>query len=210
MMGKNRYRDLLIIGAGGHGKVVADIAENMDCYKSIIFADADENIKTCMGYEVIRELDLEEGFLQERDIIVAIGNSVTRKKICEELLAKGLFLPTLIHPNATVAETARIGCGSVVMAGAVINADAVIGHACIINTSSSVDHDCRVGDYCHISVGAHLAGTVAIGAHTWVGMGACVNNNLSICEQCTIGAGAVVVKSIATPGVYVGVPAKKR
>ena len=210
MMGKNRNRDLLIIGAGGHGKVVADIAENMDCYKSIIFADDDENIKSCMGYEVIRVRDLEESFLQKRDIIVAVGNSVTRKKFCEELLAKGLFLPTLIHPKAMVAETARIGCGSVVMAGAVINADAVIGRACIINTSSSVDHDCRVGDYCHISVGAHLAGTVAIGAHTWVGMGACVNNNLSICEQCTIGAGAVVVKSIATPGVYVGVPAKKR
>lgn len=208
MMGKNKNQDLLIIGAGGHGKVVADIAENMGCYRSIVFADADENIKSCMGYEVIREQDLEESFLQERDIIVAVGNSVTREKICKKMLAKGLFLPTLIHPSATMAESASIGCGSVVMAGAVINPGAVIGCACIINTASSIDHDCRVGNYCHISVGAHLAGTVTIGSHTWVGIGACVSNNLTVCEQCTIGAGAVVVKNIATPGIYVGIPAK--
>lgn len=210
MAGKNKHQDLLIIGAGGHGKVVADIAERMGCYQSIVFADADETIQSCMGYEVLREQDLEESFLRKRDIFVAVGNSKTRQKICGEMLRKGFFLPTLIHPDAVVARTASIGSGSVVMAGAVVNADAVIGCSCIMNTASSVDHDCRVGDYCHISVGAHLAGTVAVGEHTWIGIGACVNNNLTICDGCMIGAGAVVIKDIVTPGTYVGVPARAR
>ncbi len=210
MAGKTKNQDLLIIGAGGHGKVVADIAEKMGCYQSIIFADADETISSCMGYEVLREQDLEDNFLRKRDIIVAVGNSVTREKICKEMLEKGFFLPTLIHPDATVARTASIGIGSVVMAQAVINADAAIGCSCIINTASSIDHDCRVGDYCHVSVGAHLAGTVTIGAHTWIGIGACVNNNLMICDRCMIGAGAVVINNIVTPGTYVGVPARAR
>lgn len=114
---------------------------------------------------------------------------------------------TLIHPNATVADSAQIGVGSVVMAGAVINPYAKLGKGCIVNTCDSVDHDCEVRDYVHVAVGAHLCGTVSIGEYTWVGAGATVSNNISICPECMIGAGAVVVKNIEEAGAYVEVPA---
>lgn len=195
---------LIIIGASGHGKVVADIAA-LNGYKDIVFLDNDPEIKACAGYPVlgpdtmISELD--------GDVFIAVGKSETRKKLMER--DKTRSFPALVHPSAVVAKSAEVGVGSVVMAGAVINPGAQIGKGCIINTSSSVDHDCMVGDYVHISVGAHLSGTVVVGTGTWIGTGAIVSNNVNICGGCMIGAGAVVIKDIDEPGTYVGVPAKQ-
>ena len=193
---------LIIIGASGHGKVVADIAA-LNGYKDIVFLDDDESIRECAGYPVIgKSAEAPDG-----EIFVAVGNADTRKRLME--LYKDRVLPVLIHPNAVVAEGVEISVGSVVMAGAVINPGARIGKGCIINTSSSVDHDCIVEDFCHISVGAHLSGTVVVGTGTWIGTGAIVSNNINICGGCMIGAGAVVIKDIDEPGTYVGVPAKE-
>jgi len=194
---------LIIIGASGHGKVVADIAV-LNGYKDIVFLDDDDSVKECAGYPVIgKSTEAPDG-----EIFVAVGNADTRKRLME--LYKDRVLPVLIHPNAVVAEGVEISVGSVVMAGAVINPGARIGKGCIINTSSSVDHDCMVGNYVHISVGAHLSGTVVIGTGTWIGTGAIVSNNVNICGGCMIGAGAVVIKDIGEPGTYIGVPAKKK
>lgn len=193
---------LIIIGASGHGKVVADIAA-LNGYKDIVFLDDDENIKECAGYHVIgKSTEASDG-----EVFVAVGNAETRKRLME--LYKDRVLPLLIHPNAVVADGVEIGNGTVVMAGAVINPGAQIGKGCIINTSSSVDHDCILEDFCHVSVGAHLSGTVVVGMGTWIGAGATVINNVNICAGCMIGAGAVVIKDINEPGTYVGVPAKK-
>lgn len=205
-----KNKNLLIIGAGGHGKVVADIAKATGEYQKIIFSDCDDSIKECMGYPVIQETELKEIIGKDFDVIIAIGNSTIRARIQEELRKEGYFIPTLIHPQTVVSSRAIIGEGTVVMAGSVVNAEAKIGRGCILNTASSVDHDCVVGDFCHISVGAHLAGTVIVGTHTWIGIGACVNNNLNICEKCVIGAGAVVVNDIQSSGTYIGVPASKK
>lgn len=197
-------RKLAIIGASGHGKVVADIAKKND-YKEIVFLDDEESIHKCGGYPVIgnsskaRELDA--------DIIVGIGNAGIRKRI-QESVPEGK-LTTLIHPDAVIAEDVTIGSGTVVMAGAVINPGVRIGKGCIVNTCSSVDHDCVVGDYVHIAVGSHLCGTVFVGSETWIGAGATVSNNISICSECMIGAGAVIVKNIDTVGIYMGVPARR-
>ncbi len=207
MFGKSKNKNLLIIGAGGHGKVAADIAENMKCYDNIIFADANKSIDKCMGYPVFYEQELSDAIYEQYDTFVAVGNSAAREKVTLRLLERGCFIPTLVHPKAVIARTVTLGEGTVVMAGAVINPDASIGKSCIINTGSSVDHDCKVGDYCHVSVGAHLAGTVSVGEHTWIGAGACINNNLSICPGCMIGSGAMVTKSIEDSGIYIGVPA---
>lgn len=193
---------LIIIGASGHGKVVADIAA-LNGYKDIVFLDDDESIRECAGYPVIgKSTEAPDG-----EIFVAVGNADTRKQLME--LYKDRVLPVLIHPNAVVAEGVEISVGSVVMAGAVINPGARIGKGCIINTSSSVDHDCIVEDFCHVSVGAHLSGTVMVGTATWIGTGAIVSNNINICGGCMVGAGAVVIKNISEPGTYVGVPARK-
>ena len=197
-------RKLAIIGASGHGKVVADIARRKG-YKEIVFLDDNDSIHECGGYPVIGKSS-EAGTI-DADIIVGIGNAGIRKRIQESVPEEKLV--TLIHPDAVIAEDVAIGVGTVVMAGAVINSGASIGKACIINTCSSVDHDCKVGDYVHISVGSHLCGTVSVGSGTWIGAGATVSNNISICPDCMIGAGAVIVKNIDSAGTYMGVPARR-
>lgn len=195
---------LIIIGASGHGKVVADIAA-LNGYKDIVFLDNDSNIKNCAGYPVLGPDTMTSEL--DGDVFIAVGNAETRKKLMERDANRNFTV--LIHPSAVIAKSAEVGAGSVAMAGAVINPGAQIGKGCIINTSSSVDHDCVVGDYVHISVGAHLSGTVVVGTGTWIGTGAIVSNNVNICGGCMIGAGAVVIKDINEPGTYVGVPARK-
>lgn len=192
---------LIIIGASGHGKVVADIVV-LNGYKDIVFLDDDESIKECAGWPVVgKSTEAPEG-----EVFVAVGNAETRKRLME--LYEGRKQPVLIHPSAVVAEGAEIGAGTVVMAGSVINPGVRIGRGVIVNTSSSIDHDCFVGDYSHISVGAHLCGTVKVEDNVWVGAGSTISNNVNICSNTTIGAGAVVIADIKERGTYVGVPAK--
>lgn len=195
-------KEIIIIGAGGHGKVVADIAELVG-YKKINFLDDSDNFNP----RVIGKTDDFEKYIKKADFFVAIGNSKVRERITKKLTDNGANVATLIHPMAAVSKSAKIGKGVAVMAGAVINADSIIGDGAIVNTCASVDHDCVIGDYCHIAVGAHICGTVTVGRHTWVGAGATVINNVNICADCMIGAGAVIVKNIDASGVYKGLPA---
>lgn len=200
---------LLIIGASGHGKVIADIALKMNKWKSIAFLDDDESIKSSMGIAVIGKSADAFKYIKDYDIFVAIGNNVTREKIQEKLEAEGANIPTLVHPNAVIGEQVKFGNGTVVMAGVVINCCTEIGKGCIINTGSTIDHDNLIEDYVHISPGVHTAGTVKIGKGTWLGVGSKVSNNLNIISGCKVGAGAVVVKDITEAGTYVGVPARR-
>lgn len=197
-------RKLAIIGASGHGKVVADIARR-NGYKEIVFLDDNDSIHECGGYPVIGKSS-EAGTI-DADVIIGIGNAGIRKQIQESISDEKMV--TLIHPDAVVAEDVVIGKGTVVMAGAVINPGVRIGKGCIINTCSSVDHDCIVDDFVHVAVGSHLCGTVNVGAGTWIGAGVTVNNNVFICPDCMIGAGAVIVNDIWECGTYVGVPARR-
>lgn len=201
--------NLLIIGASGHGKVIADIALKMNKWKSIAFLDDDENIKSSMGIDVIGKSDDVLKYIKDYDIFVAIGNNTTREKLQVKLEAEGSSIPVLIHPNAVVGEQVKFGVGTAVMAGAIINCCTMIGKGCIINTGSTIDHDNFIEDYVHISPGVHTAGTVKIGKGTWLGVGSKVSNNLNITSGCKVGAGAVVVKDITEPGTYVGVPARR-
>lgn len=197
-------KQLVIIGASGHGKVIADIAKKLG-YSEIVFFDDDESVHECGGYPVLGRSS-EVGTI-EADVIVGIGNAGVRERIQESISNEKLT--TLIHPDAVIAEDVVVGKGTVIMAGAVVNPGARIGKGCIINTCSSVDHDCNVGDYVHIAVGSHLCGTVTVGNSTWVGAGAIVSNNVGICSDCMIGAGAVIVKNIDLAGTYIGNPARK-
>lgn len=192
---------LIIIGASGHGKVIADIAVKIG-YTDIVFLDDNEKITECAGFPVVGKT-VQAGDM-DGDKIVAIGNAGIREKI-----QKTIETVTLVHPDASISRRVQIGQGTVVMAGAVINSDVTVGRGCIINTCASVDHDCKIGDYVHVSVGAHVAGTCEIGKGTWIGAGAVVSNNIKVCRDCMIGAGSVVVKDIDEAGVYVGVPVRK-
>ena len=194
------YNRLVIVGAGGHGKVIADIAIK-NGYQDISFVDE------CINYSIIgRSSDLERLNDGKTDFVIAIGNNMTRKKIAESHTVNWV---TLIHPSAQIGANVSIEHGTVVMAGAVVNACASIGRHCIINTCAVVEHDNVLGDYVHISPNAALGGTVQIGECTHIGIAATVINNINICNNCRIGAGAVVVKDITESSTYIGIPAKK-
>jgi sugar O-acyltransferase (sialic acid O-acetyltransferase NeuD family) len=200
---------LLIIGASGHGKVVADIALKMGKWQNVYFSDDDKSIKSSMGLEVIGTSDDVVTLIDDYEMFVGIGNNATRQKIHEMLETFGASIPVLIHPNAIIGSQVDIGIGTVVMAGTIVNCSTKIGKGCIVNTGSTIDHDNNIEDFVHISPGAHLAGTVKVGKGSWLGIGSVVSNNINIINGCTVGAGSVVVKDISEPGVYVGTPAKK-
>ena len=196
---------LIIIGAGGHGKVVADNALK-NGYFNINFVD-DHAMGTCMGFPIIgtsAEINhLNDG---KTDFVIGVGNNDLRKRIAGKYDVNWV---TLIHPSAQIAVNTSIGKGTVVMAGTIINAGATVGAHCIINSGAIVEHDNLIGDYVHISPRAALGGTVRVGDLTHIGIGAVVKNNIAVCDHCVIGAGAVVVKEIKDSGTYVGVPSRK-
>jgi len=200
---------LIIIGASGHGKVVADIAIKMNKWQSIAFLDDDESIKTSMGLQVIGKTADAFTYKDEADFFVAIGNNATREKVQQKLIKEELNVICLIHPSAVIGTDVEIGIGTAIMAGVVVNSSSRIGKGCILNTSSSLDHDNIIGDYVHISPGVMAAGSVTVGKSTWLGIGTVVSNNVNICSDCKVGAGAVVVKDITEHGTYVGVPVRK-
>ena len=200
---------LLIVGAGGHGRVVADIARLSPKYDEIAFVD-DADINYSGGIKVVGRINDIDTWLMDSSFIVAIGNNHTRSRIMTMLEAKGAKLTSLIHPSAVIADGVKIGLGSAVMANAVINCGSRIGKGVIINTAATVDHDNEISNFVHISPGVHLAGNVQVGELTWVGIGVNICNNVSVCGGCTIGAGAAVIDNIDIKGTYIGVPAKWR
>lgn len=194
---------IVIIGSGGHGRVVANIAE-LNGYKEIVLLDDDISKEGVCG-----RVDEYEKYLDTADFFVAIGDSHAREKIYLMLKEKNATVITLIHPRATVCGNVTLGKGTVIMAGAVVNVGVEIGNGVIVNTNSVIEHDCSVNDFSHISVGSGVCGGVSVGKHTWIGAGATVINNVEICDNCMIGAGSTVVKNIILEGVYVGTPARK-
>lgn len=193
-------KEVIIIGFGGHAKVVAEIIK-LNGDKVFGYLDDIKQDKTIIG----KVSDCSK--FVDKHFIIAIGNNQVRKKISEE--HQNLKWYTAIHPTAVVSETAKIQEGTVVCANATINADATIGKHSIINTAAVIEHDNDIGDFCHISPNATLCGTVTISECTHIGAGAVVRNNISIGVDITIGIGAAVVKDLKKPGVYVGVPARK-
>ena len=198
---------VIVIGASGHGKVVADIVRRSG---DTLLGFLDDNETLPPEIAGIHVLGKVADYIKYPDVsfVIGIGNSAIREKIARQL--DGVHWYTAIHPSAVIsALDTQIGVGSVIVANAVINPSAHIGEHCIINTAAVVEHDNLIGDFSHISVGAKLGGTVSAGAHTWVGIGTTVSNNVSICDHCMIGAGAVVICDIKESGTYVGVPARK-
>lgn len=196
---------LIIIGAGGHGKVIADLAVKND-YKNICFLD-DQTVGDCVGFPIIGKTEeaksLNDG---NTDFVIAIGSNAIRKELAEKYDVNWV---TLIHPSAQIGINVTVEKGTVIMANAVVNAAAVIGKHCIINTGAIIEHDNVIEDYVHISPKAALGGTTRIGTLSHIGIGAALRNNINIYANCVIGAGAVVIKDIKQSGTYVGVPVRK-
>src|SRR5690625_1622219 len=138
-------RKLLIIGAGGHGKVVADIARKMKVWQEISFLDDNPDITSLFGSKVLGNTKEISNYIDDYDIFIAIGNNDIRKKLYFHLENLRATIPTLIHPSAIIGEEVSIDSGTVIMARVVINCSTTVGRGCIINTGSTIDHDNEIG-----------------------------------------------------------------
>lgn len=197
---------VVIIGASGHGKVIADIIIKSGDRVVGFLDDGVEKGTDVAGIEVLGTVG-DYAKWADSSFVIAIGDSYVRRNIADKLPVKWY---TAIHPTAVISSLdVKIGEGTVVMANAVINSCAKIGKHCIINTSAVVEHDNVLEDFVHISPNAALAGAVQVGKFTHIGVGACVKQVTSIAPNCTIGAGAAVVKNINEKGIYAGTPARK-
>lgn len=202
---------LAILGASGHGKVLADIAELTGWEKIDFFDDAWPERKNNGAWQVIGDTQKLLDSLKAYDgVIVAIGNNKIRQQKLQQLDSAGAKIITLIHPSATVSRYTKIGPGSVVVAGAVINPDCIIGSGAIINTCSSVGHDCTLGNAVHICPGARLAGGSEVNDRAWIGVGSSVRQLIRIGSDAIVGAGAAVVQDVLPNITVVGVPARPK
>jgi sugar O-acyltransferase (sialic acid O-acetyltransferase NeuD family) len=204
---------LLILGAGGHGKVVAEIALMLNKWANLAFLDDNSRVRTVNNIPVIGKLEDYHLYKNDfTDAFVALGNNHLRLEWINKLYNIGYRIPTITHPFTSISKFSNLGMGTVVMPGAVINTGATVGNACIINTSSSIDHDCVLEDGIHISPGVHLGGTVSIGSCTWACLGSQIINNVNIGRNVVIAAGAVVIDNIPDNVMVSGIPAmiKKR
>lgn len=190
---------MYLYGASGHGRVIKEILESLN-QKVDGFIDDNPAVDEQLGLPVSHSVeDVDE-------VIVSIGDNGMRKRVAEKLRCK--FAKGIVHPKAVFSQTANIGEGSVVMAGAVVNAGTAIGNHSVINTCASVDHECQIGDYVHIAPGAHLCGLIQVGEGTLIGAGASVIPCVKIGRWCTIGAGAAVVSDVPDGATVVGVPGR--
>jgi sugar O-acyltransferase (sialic acid O-acetyltransferase NeuD family) len=210
-MARAEVRPLLVVGAGGHAKVVVDAARASGKYEILGILDQDS---TRWGEAILAVPILgDERLLLDRRlasalVVIAIGDNATRARVAERLAAMGATFTTVVHPSCSLGEDVALGHGTVVLAGVVVNSGSVVGRHVILNTSSSVDHDCRIGDFVHVSPGVRLAGGVHVGAHAHLGIGACAVPNVSIGAGSIVGAGAAVIADVADAAVVVGVPAR--
>lgn len=195
--------NIILYGASGHGKVIIDILESNSLKVELII---DDNPKTqeILGVPIINTNDFN--FELITNLIISIGDNKVRKKISNSLYDVNYL--SINHPNAIVSKYSKIGIGTVVMAGTIINANSTIGNHCILNTGSIIEHDCNIEDFVHVSPGASLAGNVSIGEGSHIGIGACVIQSVKIGKWVTIGAGAVVLNNIPDYATAVGNPAR--
>jgi sugar O-acyltransferase (sialic acid O-acetyltransferase NeuD family) len=205
---------ILVWGAGGHGKVVADLVRVCG-YDLAGFCDRPEHMgQTANPAVIATEAELLERIRTNAElpggakfVVPAVGRNDARLKMVRAL--SGYGAPALVHPAATVSTSAGIGMGSVVLAGSVVNADALVGMGVIVNTNSVVEHDCVLGDGAHVSPGGVLAGGVVVGELAWIGAGAVVIEQVRIGPAAIVGAGAVVLRDVPAAATFVGNPARR-
>ena len=199
-------------GAGGHGKVIADILLSGNQDQLVGFIDDDKGLKgtRVLGVPVMGDA----GWLHEHDrahdtcVALGVGDNYKRRELAQKCTAWNLEIVTLVHPRATVSSSAILGNGTVVMGGAVINAQAKIGLGVIVNTGAIVEHDVEIGDYAHISPNATLGGASGVGPLVHMGIGSVLLPGVRVGAGSIVGAGAVVLKDLSADVVAVGVPAK--
>jgi UDP-perosamine 4-acetyltransferase len=206
--------DLVVVGGGGHAKVMISILKKTGLYRILGYTDVKDKGQI-LAVNFLGDDDVLETIIHDRGrcaAVLGVGHirgADTRKRLAKRLESLGYDLPPVVSPHAIINEDVRIGQGTVILDGSVVNTGTRIGRCSIVNTNSTVDHDCEIGDYVHIGPGASLSGGVKVGNDSLVGTGATVIQYTRIGEGSVVGAGAVVVEDCLLPGTYLGVPARK-
>ncbi|WP_226595713.1 acetyltransferase [Marinobacter nauticus] len=202
-------KHLAILGASGHGKVIADTAEQLGWQQVTFFDDAWPQVKKNGPWDVQGDTQaLIASLLGFDGVVVGIGNNRIRAEKHLLLSSAGANLVSIVHPSAIVSRHASIGSGTVVFANAVVNSFALVGAGVILNTGAVVEHDCVVGDFAHVSPNAALAGGVTLGQEVWVGACASIKQLTSIGRGSIVGMGAVVTKEVEPGLTVMGNPAR--
>lgn len=203
-------RTVAILGAGGHGKVVAEAAILSQQWDKVhFFDDRYPTLKSCEVWPVVGSVeDLEKCSTEYTGVIVAIGDNCTRLAQIRALNALGINIATIVHPSATISSFSKLAPGTVVLANAVVNAFVSIGAGVIVNTSSVIEHDCVIADGVHVSPNATLLGGVEIGEECWIGAAALVKQGVKVGSGTLVGMGAVVLSDVPQSVKVIGVPAR--
>ena len=207
-------KDIVVIGGGGHAKVIISLIRKLDGYKLLGFTDREPRADL-LGVPYLgddRQLEILVRDHSPCSVALGTGNtdvSTQRVDMAQRVLAMGFELPALISPSAVVNEDVSLGDGTVVLDGAIVVTGARVGSGCILNTGCTVDHDCRVGDGVHLAPGSVLSGGAEVGRYSFIGAGAVVIQYRKISERCLVGAGATVITDLEEAGVYAGTPARR-
>ncbi|MGI9232880.1 MAG: acetyltransferase [Woeseiaceae bacterium] len=203
---------LVILGAGGHGAVVADAAMTMNRWSDILFLDDDPELgPTVLEQPVAGVLGDWHGLNQEGvEFVVAIGSNALRQEYLDDIIRRHCVLANVIHASAVISPFSELKGGVVVCAGAVINPRVIVDQGAIINTGATIDHDCAIGAAAHISPGANLSGGVTVGDRSWLGTGSSVREGVTIGDDAVVGAGAAVLSDVPAETTVVGVPARPK
>ncbi len=209
-MENKHIEQLVIIGAGGHGKVVADAALKQENIVAVNFIDGRyPALSSQFGLDVLGDDSIIPSLIEKGAcFIVAIGDNAIRASKYQHLKQLNANIATVVHPAAVISKGVTIGKGSVVLAGAIINADTQVGNNVIVNTGAVIEHDCFIADHCHIAPRSAMTGGCRIGESSLLGVGACVIPGKSIGANTVIGAGATVISNILDNKVAVGIPAR--
>ncbi len=200
---------LVLLGAGGHGTVVADAAVCGGRREVVFLDDRWPAISSVGPWPIVGTVaKVLESLRESDDVFVSIGHNGTRLRHCLGLELAGVHLVTIVHPSAVVSPLAQVGRGCFVAPGVILGPFAVAGMASLINTAATVDHETQLGNGVHVGPGAHLGGNVIVGERSWIGIGASVRQGIHIGADVVVGAGAAVVSDLADGQLVLGVPAK--
>lgn len=201
---------LVIIGSGGHAKVIVEAVRARTPHRRIVLLDDEPGNqgRTVLGFDVEGGRERLSADLKGASVALGVGDNSSRSQVMDWLESNGHPLETVIHPTAIVGATVSVGPGAFLAAGAIAIADARIGGGAIVNTGASIDHDCVIDRAAHIAPGVRLCGNVRVGARTLIGVGSSVRPGVSIGADVILGAGSVIVHDFPGPGTFAGNPAR--
>ena len=203
-------KNLIVIGSGGHARIVIDIAVSVGySISGIIDINYDNEKEKILKYPILGNFNIIDQLSpKEHCVVIAIGEGVQRTDYYKKVKRLGYLMPSLVHPSSIISKHAKIGESVLINAGVIINAEAVIGDNTIINTGAIIDHEVIIGNHSHVCPGVKLAGRVIVGDSCMIGVGSCVINNIKIGNNVKVGAGSVIIKNIVSNSTIVGIPGK--